>query len=204
MPPRRSPARRRPAPASARARLAGPSQLPPESPSVPAARTGSGRRGRPRAAREARGGPGVGGGAAKMVAKQRIRMANEKHSKNITQRGNVAKTSVSERRAAAGAGPGATSGRLRGRGREPDPEGRGSGGEPERRADPRGKGRGSPGPQGARWKRRVFLFCREMPPRRKRLWGPGYWLSSSSWSVVLVSAGAAGGRAGGVLRDGSG
>lgn len=29
-----------------------------------------------------------------MVAKQRIRMANEKHSKNITQRGNVAKTSV--------------------------------------------------------------------------------------------------------------
>ncbi|TNN03177.1 hypothetical protein fugu_000206 [Takifugu bimaculatus] len=28
----------------------------------------------------------------KMVAKQRIRMANEKHSKNITQRGNVAKT----------------------------------------------------------------------------------------------------------------
>lgn len=31
----------------------------------------------------------------KMVAKQRIRMANEKHSKNITQRGNVAKTLVS-------------------------------------------------------------------------------------------------------------
>ena len=30
----------------------------------------------------------------KMVAKQRIRMANEKHSKNITQRGNVAKSSV--------------------------------------------------------------------------------------------------------------
>uniref|UniRef100_A0A2K5LS03 Stress-associated endoplasmic reticulum protein n=3 Tax=Cercopithecinae TaxID=9528 RepID=A0A2K5LS03_CERAT len=30
-----------------------------------------------------------------MVAKQRIRMANEKHSKNITQRGNVAKTSRS-------------------------------------------------------------------------------------------------------------
>uniref|UniRef100_A0A8C5CHD4 Stress-associated endoplasmic reticulum protein n=1 Tax=Gadus morhua TaxID=8049 RepID=A0A8C5CHD4_GADMO len=28
-----------------------------------------------------------------MVAKQRIRMANEKHSKNITQRGNVAKSS---------------------------------------------------------------------------------------------------------------
>ncbi|XP_051564544.1 stress-associated endoplasmic reticulum protein 2-like [Myxocyprinus asiaticus] len=27
-----------------------------------------------------------------MVAKQRIRMANEKHSKNTTQRGNVAKT----------------------------------------------------------------------------------------------------------------
>ncbi|XP_055486723.1 stress-associated endoplasmic reticulum protein 1-like [Leucoraja erinacea] len=27
-----------------------------------------------------------------MVAKQRIRMANEKHSKNITQRGNVARS----------------------------------------------------------------------------------------------------------------
>ncbi|XP_042600561.1 stress-associated endoplasmic reticulum protein 1-like isoform X1 [Cyprinus carpio] len=27
-----------------------------------------------------------------MVAKQRIRMANEKHSKNITQRGNVSKS----------------------------------------------------------------------------------------------------------------
>ncbi|XP_034535332.1 stress-associated endoplasmic reticulum protein 1-like [Notolabrus celidotus] len=27
-----------------------------------------------------------------MVAKQRIRMANEKHSKNITQRGNVIKS----------------------------------------------------------------------------------------------------------------
>lgn len=49
----------------------------------------------------------VSGGAAKMVAKQRIRMANEKHSKNITQRGNVAKTSVRKERtrlrAAAGA-----------------------------------------------------------------------------------------------------
>ncbi|XP_038862347.1 stress-associated endoplasmic reticulum protein 2 isoform X1 [Salvelinus namaycush] len=32
-----------------------------------------------------------------MVAKQRIRMANEKHSKNITQRGNVAKTLVRQR-----------------------------------------------------------------------------------------------------------
>lgn len=32
-----------------------------------------------------------------MVAKQRIRMANEKHSKNITQRGNVAKSTVSPR-----------------------------------------------------------------------------------------------------------
>ncbi|XP_006000962.1 stress-associated endoplasmic reticulum protein 1 [Latimeria chalumnae] len=30
-----------------------------------------------------------------MVAKQRIRMANEKHSKNITQRGNVAKSTRS-------------------------------------------------------------------------------------------------------------
>lgn len=39
-----------------------------------------------------------------MVAKQRIRMANEKHSKNITQRGNVAKTSV--RGAGAGGGAG--------------------------------------------------------------------------------------------------
>jgi len=28
-----------------------------------------------------------------MVAKQKIRMANEKHSKNITQRGNVSKSS---------------------------------------------------------------------------------------------------------------
>nr|XP_033814633.1 stress-associated endoplasmic reticulum protein 1 isoform X1 [Geotrypetes seraphini] len=40
-----------------------------------------------------------------MVAKQRIRMANEKHSKNITQRGNVAKTSVREPRRQLGAGP---------------------------------------------------------------------------------------------------
>ncbi|XP_072544485.1 stress-associated endoplasmic reticulum protein 1-like [Salminus brasiliensis] len=34
-----------------------------------------------------------------MVAKQRIRMANEKHSKNITQRGNVksSKTNVDEK-----------------------------------------------------------------------------------------------------------
>ena len=36
--------------------------------------------------------------AQAMVAKQRIRMANEKHSKNITQRGNVAKTLVRRRR----------------------------------------------------------------------------------------------------------
>lgn len=36
-----------------------------------------------------------------MVAKQRIRMANEKHSKNITQRGNVAKSTVSLATAAA-------------------------------------------------------------------------------------------------------
>lgn len=36
-----------------------------------------------------------------MVAKQRIRMANEKHSKNITQRGNVAKSTVSLTTAAA-------------------------------------------------------------------------------------------------------
>ncbi|XP_030621850.1 stress-associated endoplasmic reticulum protein 1 [Chanos chanos] len=31
-----------------------------------------------------------------MVAKQRIRMANEKHSKNITQRGNVVKSARSQ------------------------------------------------------------------------------------------------------------
>uniref|UniRef100_A0A6I8S7A1 Stress-associated endoplasmic reticulum protein n=3 Tax=Xenopus tropicalis TaxID=8364 RepID=A0A6I8S7A1_XENTR len=39
-----------------------------------------------------------------MVAKQRIRMANEKHSKNITQRGNVAKSSrnVTEEKSAVG------------------------------------------------------------------------------------------------------
>ncbi|KAF3827226.1 hypothetical protein GH733_002712 [Mirounga leonina] len=37
-----------------------------------------------------------------MVAKQRIRMANEKHSKNITQRGNVAKTSVRNEQAPLG------------------------------------------------------------------------------------------------------
>lgn len=37
-----------------------------------------------------------------MVAKQRIRMANEKHSKNITQRGNVAKTSVRKEQAPLG------------------------------------------------------------------------------------------------------
>lgn len=46
-------------------------------------------------------------GARAMVAKQRIRMANEKHSKNITQRGNVAKTLVRRgRRGPSGAGPG--------------------------------------------------------------------------------------------------
>uniref|UniRef100_A0A4X2KYV3 Stress-associated endoplasmic reticulum protein n=1 Tax=Vombatus ursinus TaxID=29139 RepID=A0A4X2KYV3_VOMUR len=41
-----------------------------------------------------------------MVAKQRIRMANEKHSKNITQRGNVAKTSVRRPARAGGGGRG--------------------------------------------------------------------------------------------------
>lgn len=45
------------------------------------------------------------GGAAKMVAKQRIRMANEKHSKNITQRGNVAKTSRNAPEEKASVGP---------------------------------------------------------------------------------------------------
>lgn len=48
---------------------------------------------------------GAGGGAAKMVAKQRIRMANEKHSKNITQRGNVAKTSRNAPEEKASVGP---------------------------------------------------------------------------------------------------
>lgn len=52
-----------------------------------------------------------------MVAKQRIRMANEKHSKNITQRGNVAKTLVS-----------------------------GGGGDAEGRARTAGAGRGGRGP----------------------------------------------------------
>lgn len=45
------------------------------------------------------------GGAAKMVAKQRIRMANEKHGKNITQRGNVAKTSRNAPEEKASVGP---------------------------------------------------------------------------------------------------
>ncbi|OWK00716.1 hypothetical protein Celaphus_00016513, partial [Cervus elaphus hippelaphus] len=46
-------------------------------------------------------------GARAMVAKQRIRMANEKHSKNITQRGNVAKTLVRRgRRGPGGEWPG--------------------------------------------------------------------------------------------------
>ncbi|NXA40332.1 SERP1 protein, partial [Eudromia elegans] len=40
-----------------------------------------------------------------MVAKQRIRMANEKHSKNITQRGNVAKTSRAAPEEKASVGP---------------------------------------------------------------------------------------------------
>lgn len=64
-----------------------------------------------------------------MVAKQRIRMANEKHSKNITQRGNVAKTSVRESGHPSpcrvpGAEARASPGRGRGRGRgefSPDP-----------------------------------------------------------------------------------
>ncbi|KAK2112791.1 hypothetical protein P7K49_012538 [Saguinus oedipus] len=48
-----------------------------------------------------------------MVAKQRIRMANEKHSKNITQRGNVAKTLV--RRGRSRPGPAGWAGWGRGR-----------------------------------------------------------------------------------------
>lgn len=61
--------------------------------------------GGPGAANErVRGVPGAGG-AAKMVAKQRIRMANEKHSKNITQRGNVAKTSRNAPEEKASVGP---------------------------------------------------------------------------------------------------
>lgn len=57
--------------------------------------------------------------APAMVAKQRIRMANEKHSKNITQRGNVAKTLVSGGGGAARAeraGPGGAGRGGRGRG----------------------------------------------------------------------------------------
>uniref|UniRef100_A0A7N8YJ08 Stress-associated endoplasmic reticulum protein n=1 Tax=Mastacembelus armatus TaxID=205130 RepID=A0A7N8YJ08_9TELE len=40
-----------------------------------------------------------------MVAKQRIRMANEKHSKNITQRGNVAKSTKPETQSRPSVGP---------------------------------------------------------------------------------------------------
>uniref|UniRef100_A0A672K460 Stress-associated endoplasmic reticulum protein n=1 Tax=Sinocyclocheilus grahami TaxID=75366 RepID=A0A672K460_SINGR len=40
-----------------------------------------------------------------MVAKQRIRVANEKHSKNITQRGNVAKTTRVSQEEKAAVGP---------------------------------------------------------------------------------------------------
>lgn len=54
--------------------------------------------------------------ARAMVAKQRIRMANEKHSKNITQRGNVAKTLVRRgRRRPSRAGRTRRSGAGRGR-----------------------------------------------------------------------------------------
>ena len=56
-----------------------------------------------------------------MVAKQRIRMANEKHSKNITQRGNVAKTSVREERRASDLQP------------EPRPERRAASSSPQTR-----------------------------------------------------------------------
>lgn len=49
--------------------------------------------------------PGRTGPSADMVAKQRIRMANEKHSKNITQRGNVAKTSRTAPEEKASVGP---------------------------------------------------------------------------------------------------
>ena len=57
------------------------------------------------ASERGRGVTGAGRGAAKMVAKQRIRMANEKHSKNITQRGNVAKTSRNAPEEKASVGP---------------------------------------------------------------------------------------------------
>uniref|UniRef100_A0A4W6BY46 Stress-associated endoplasmic reticulum protein n=1 Tax=Lates calcarifer TaxID=8187 RepID=A0A4W6BY46_LATCA len=40
-----------------------------------------------------------------MVAKQRIRMANEKHSKNITQRGNVARSTARSPGEKNGVGP---------------------------------------------------------------------------------------------------
>lgn len=63
-----------------------------------------------------------------MVAKQRIRMANEKHSKNITQRGNVAKTLVRRRRRRPGerAGRGAGSRERGGAGRRAQGAGRAS------------------------------------------------------------------------------
>lgn len=52
-----------------------------------------------------RSGPGPARRGRTMVAKQRIRMANEKHSKNITQRGNVAKTSRTAPEEKASVGP---------------------------------------------------------------------------------------------------
>lgn len=85
---------------------AGASALP-ENLLAPAARApGAERRSGPRSSERAnpRGG-WAGGSVAKMVAKQRIRMANEKHSKNITQRGNVAKTSRNAPEEKASVGP---------------------------------------------------------------------------------------------------
>uniref|UniRef100_A0A7N5K2C2 Stress-associated endoplasmic reticulum protein n=1 Tax=Ailuropoda melanoleuca TaxID=9646 RepID=A0A7N5K2C2_AILME len=80
---------------------------PPESLLAPATQApGAERRGGPRGGERASPGGGwAGGGAGKMVAKQRIRMANEKHSKNITQRGNVAKTSRNAPEEKASVGP---------------------------------------------------------------------------------------------------
>lgn len=142
---------------------------------------GAGRRSGPRGSERGQGVVWGSGGAAKMVAKQRIRMANEKHSKNITQRGNVAKTSVSEERTRLGAAVRATSspprpGRLRG----PEaaswtPRWGFREGVRELAARERGRlrrraGCGSPGSQWLSACETVgFPFCREMLPKRRPL-----------------------------------
>lgn len=120
-----------------------------------------------------------------MVAKQRIRMANEKHSKNITQRGNVAKTSVRK-----SGHPSPCRRRRRHRGTEaragaaasspPDPPDSGlqlrwNLGREERSVRCRvgdlalGCRPREPGIQVVSLHLKLdFPFCREMPPKRKR------------------------------------